>query len=85
MKTTIDIADALLLDAKHLAAERGETLREVVEEGLRMALQRLRDAPAATYRFEPLVIKHGSLTEAGAARSLHQHIIEAYDEQRSAP
>ena len=40
MKTTIDVADALLPDAKRLAEQRGTTLRALVEEGLRIVLQR---------------------------------------------
>ena len=52
MKTTIDIADSLLASAKHLAAQRGTTLRALVESGLRRVLEegdrgepfRLRDA-----------------------------------------
>lgn len=39
MKTTIDIADPLLERAKRLAAKRGTTLKQVVEEALRDALQ----------------------------------------------
>lgn len=39
MKTTIDIADSLLIEAKRLAAEQKTTLREIVEEGLRTAIQ----------------------------------------------
>ncbi len=38
MKTTIDIADTLLRDAKHVAAQEGITLRELVEDGLRRAI-----------------------------------------------
>jgi Arc/MetJ family transcription regulator len=39
MKTTIDIADALLTEAKQVAAAEGTTLRELVEDGLRRALE----------------------------------------------
>lgn len=39
MKTTIDIADALLLEAKALASEQHTTLREIVEDGLRQAIK----------------------------------------------
>lgn len=42
MKTTIDIADSLLLQAKATAAREGTTLRELVETGLRATLQQRR-------------------------------------------
>ena len=38
MKTTVEIADPLLEEAKSLAARRGTTLRSVIEEGLREVL-----------------------------------------------
>jgi hypothetical protein len=39
MKTTIDIADALLIRARQVAAAQGMTLRELVEDGLRRAIE----------------------------------------------
>ena len=39
MKTTIDLSDALALEAKALAAKRGTTFRAIVEQGIRYALQ----------------------------------------------
>lgn len=39
MKTTIEIATPLLTAAKRLAARRGTTLRQVVEDGLRRVLE----------------------------------------------
>lgn len=38
MKTTIEIADPLLLQARRLAAREGTTLRALVEQGLRRTL-----------------------------------------------
>jgi len=38
MKTTIDIADSLLREAKQRAREQNRTLRDLVEEGLRQVL-----------------------------------------------
>jgi len=39
MKTTIEIADGLLRRARQLAQRRGTTLRAVVEDALRAALE----------------------------------------------
>ena len=40
MKTTIDIADSLLTEAKLLAAQQETTVRALVEEGLRHVLEK---------------------------------------------
>ncbi len=39
MKTTIEITDSLLTEAKKLAAARATTLRAIVEEGLRKVIE----------------------------------------------
>lgn len=43
VKTTLDIADSLLVQAKQLAAARQTTLRQIVEEGLRNLIETKRE------------------------------------------
>ena len=39
MKTTLEISDSLLDRARKLAAQKGTTLRELVEQGLRSVIE----------------------------------------------
>ena len=59
MKTTIEISDALLREAKGLAAREGITVRTLVEQGLRHAIRERQMRTAfrlrkATFRGEGL-------------------------------
>ena len=53
VKTTIDIADDLISRAKLVQKRDGVTLRALVEDGLRLVLDR--DARKPKYRFVPVV------------------------------
>jgi hypothetical protein len=39
MKTTVEISDPLLAEAKALAQQKGLTLRQLIEEGLRESIR----------------------------------------------
>ena len=59
MKTTIEISDAILLRAKRVAAERGTTLRALVEAGLRTVLEGERRS------LQPFVLRKASYRGRG--------------------
>ena len=49
MKTTVEISDSLLKEAKAVAAEQGTTLRELIQSGLQRVLkERARKKPQFT-------------------------------------
>ena len=45
MKTTIEITDTLLAEARQAAGRDRTTLRALVEEGLRQVIQKRKEAP----------------------------------------
>jgi hypothetical protein len=59
MKTTINIADPLLEQAKRLAARRGITLKALMEQGLRRVIADKKQDEA--YRFVPVTFKGDGL------------------------
>ena len=50
MKTTIEIPDALLKEAKDVAAARGTTLKELVATGLHVVVDGARNPTRVPYR-----------------------------------
>jgi len=58
MKTTLELPDDLLIEAKKKAAEERRPLRALVEEGLRMVLQK---APRKQRKKVTLVTVKGGL------------------------
>jgi hypothetical protein len=66
MKTTIEIGDALLDEARAVAVADGTTLRALVEEGLRASLATRRSHP-------PYVLPDLATGEGGLVRGLQWH------------
>ena len=56
MKTTVEIPDSLFREAKAIAARRGVPFREIVELGLRLALEPSR-APGHRFRLRTVTTK----------------------------
>ena len=59
MKTTLDIADALLIEVKTIARRDGTTMRVLVEEGLRTILASRKKPP------KPFKLRDGSVGREG--------------------
>jgi hypothetical protein len=55
MKTTIEIADPLLEEARRLAAREGVTLRAIVERGLRRVVSDV--TQSAPFKLRPVTFK----------------------------
>ena len=54
MKTTLNLHDALLVEAKALAARQSLSLTRLIEEGLRMRMRAVEVAPARNRRAMPV-------------------------------
>jgi hypothetical protein len=59
MKTTLDLPDELLIQAKKTAAEQRRPLRELVEEGLRMVLREPQSRGSRTKKVRLITVKGG--------------------------
>ena len=53
MKTTVELPDDLLERSKAVARRENSTLKALIEEGLRLALQARRRKPAAAFTLQP--------------------------------
>lgn len=78
MKTTLNIHDALLVEAKSLAARQRLTLTRLIEEGLRMRLRATEIAPPSKRRAMPVF--HGKTGLAPGLSGLStQEMLDALD------
>jgi len=78
MKTTLDINDSLLANAKALAARQQTTLTRLIEEGLQLRLRSSRAAPKAIKRKIP-VHKGGGGLVAGLNPLSNKAMLDAAD------
>jgi len=80
MKTTIDISDPLLRQAKALARKEDITLRALVEQGLKMALLERR-ARQAGFRLQDASVAGKGLQSDAAAMSWEQIRSLSYEDR----
>jgi hypothetical protein len=63
MKTTVEINDSLMIEARRLAEMRGETMRSFLEEALRRLIDAYEAQEPAPPRFELTVVDGDGLIE----------------------
>lgn len=78
MKTTLDINDQLLADAKVLAAQQRTSLTRLIEEGLQLRLKAQQVAPRGRFRL-PVFAGRGGLV-AGVDPLSNQSLRDAVDD-----
>lgn len=79
MKTTLDINDSLLANAKALAARQRTSLTRLIEEGLQLRLRSSRTANKTSNRKLPVFKGRGGLV-AGLNPSSNKAMLDAADD-----
>jgi hypothetical protein len=79
MKTTLDINDSLLANAKALAAQQRTSLTRLIEEGLQLRLRSSRTMTKAGKRKIPVFKGKGGLV-AGLDPCSNKAMLEAADD-----
>lgn len=79
MKTTLDINDSLLANAKALAAQQRTTLTRLIEEGLQLRLRSHLAAPRTSKRKIPVFKGRGGLV-AGLNPISNKAMLDAADD-----
>ena len=64
MKTTVDISDSLFNEARSVARDRGLTMRQLIEDGLRQSIRQ------QSSRSAPFRLKDGSFKGKGLREDL---------------
>ena len=79
MKTTLDINDSLLADAKALAARQRTSLTRLIEEGLQLRLRSQRTAGKSVRRSIPVFKGRGGLV-GGVNPGSNKAMLDAADD-----
>ena len=79
MKTTLEISDPLLDEAKKIAARDGETLRSLVEQGLRAVVAQRSAKGGKPFRLRDASFKGDGLRPEVAHLSMHDIILMSYE------
>ena len=79
MKTTLDINDQLLANAKVLAAQQRTSLTRLIEEGLQLRLHSAGNQPRASRRRIPVLKGRGGLV-AGINPLSNKSMLGALDD-----
>jgi hypothetical protein len=79
MKTTLDLRDELLAQAKALAAKERITLTRMIEEGLALRLRRARAPRAVVLKALPVSGQRGGLRD-GIDGTSNRSLFDAADE-----
>jgi hypothetical protein len=77
MKTTVEIPDALLREAKEYAARQGVPMREIIETGLRLVLER-KPSSRRRFRLKTITTKGEGLICDGDWSTIRSLIYEGY-------
>lgn len=81
MKTTVEISDDLMNQAKHAARQQGTTLRALIEEGLRGVLEH-RPARQPTFRLRDASVRGDGLQPEFRDATWAQILEASYDWRR---
>lgn len=79
MKTTLDLRDDLVAEAKALAARERITLTRMIEEGLALRLRRQRRADVGRLGVLPVSVRRGGFRQGIDATS-NRSLFDAADE-----
>jgi hypothetical protein len=78
MKTTLNIHDALLAEAKVVAAQQRVTLTRLIEEGLRLRIRTAQKSPKTKLRPMP-TFKGGKGLAAGLVGNSTRELLDTAD------